>query len=77
MPTYRCMYTIKKHKNRKCKKNIYKGNYCKIHRDIVSKNNQLIEEEIGICCFCKGQCNPCSQACGKCARMMTAYVWKN
>jgi hypothetical protein len=32
---------------------------------------KLIEEinfELGICCFCKGDCNPCSQACGHCMR---------
>lgn len=24
--------------------------------------------EEGVCCFCKGPCNPCSQACGICIR---------
>lgn len=25
-------------------------------------------EAVGTCCFCKGQCNPASQACGPCMR---------
>ena len=25
----------------------------------------------GVCCFCKGECNPASQSCGRCARNMT------
>lgn len=28
------------------------------------------EEEVGECCFCKGPCNPLSQACGRCARKL-------
>lgn len=28
----------------------------------------------GICCFCHGECNPSSQACGRCARAGTAYA---
>lgn len=26
--------------------------------------------EVGICCFCGGDCNPASQCCGRCARSM-------
>jgi hypothetical protein len=29
------------------------------------------EEIVGSCCFCDGECNPMSQACGRCARRMT------
>lgn len=39
-----------------------------------------IEEEVrGACCFCGYECNPCSQACGACARSATGYTlgWKN
>lgn len=28
---------------------------------------------IGTCCFCGGECNPCSQACGMCARSLSSY----
>lgn len=27
-----------------------------------------MENSVGKCCFCKGECNPASQACGKCMR---------
>ena len=39
-----------------------------------------IEEEVrGTCCFCGYECNPCSQACGSCARSATAYAlgWRS
>ena len=29
------------------------------------------DPEYGVCCFCNGECNPCSQSCGICARVMT------
>lgn len=29
--------------------------------------------EIGKCCFCNNDCNPCSQTCGRCARNLTFY----
>lgn len=47
---------------------------------VISKILNMLQEEddkakndfsVGTCCFCKGECNPCSQACGRCARKMT------
>lgn len=29
--------------------------------------------DIGICCFCNGECNPCSQSCGRCMRALTGF----
>ena len=28
-------------------------------------------EKPGVCCFCGGDCHPCSQACGTCKRMLS------
>lgn len=30
--------------------------------------------EVGICCYCGGYCNPCSQSCGYCSRKLTGYA---
>ena len=30
--------------------------------------------DIGICYNCQGECNPSSQVCGRCARMMTMQL---
>jgi len=30
-------------------------------------------KERGICCFCSEECNPMSQSCGRCARLLTGY----
>ena len=29
---------------------------------------QCVESDVGVCCICGGECNPASQACGRCAR---------
>lgn len=29
--------------------------------------------DIGICCFCGDECNPCSQSCGRCSRTLTGF----
>jgi hypothetical protein len=36
-------------------------------------------EEVGKCCFCGFGCNPCSQSCGGCARIITGHAlgWNN
>jgi len=31
------------------------------------------EYDIGICCYCNGECNPHSQACGECSRNVTMF----
>ena len=38
--------------------------------DVVLENAGVKDTntEYGVCCFCLGECNPCSQACGRCAR---------
>ena len=35
--------------------------------------------KIGICCFCENDCNPNSQSCGKCSRLLTGHAlgWNN
>lgn len=38
---------------------------------------KLEEDEIGVCCFCKGGCNINSQCCGRCARSWTAYEYES
>jgi len=37
-----------------------------------------MNQEIGECCFCKGECNPLSQSCGQCMRETNMYRlgWK-
>ena len=32
------------------------------------------EIDIGTCCFCGNECNPCSQSCGSCARSLSGYT---
>ncbi len=45
----------------------------------TDKSSDIEEEVHGTCCFCGYECNPCSQACGSCARSATAYTlgWKD
>ena len=33
----------------------------------------IYEMDIGTCCFCGDECNPCSQSCGRCARSLTGF----
>ena len=35
--------------------------------------------DVGKCCFCDQECNPSSQSCGRCARLVTgnALGWNN
>lgn len=72
--------TIKAHCNhlvcsnkkwRRCRNTIYLDNKCR-------KHFHPSLQEVGKCCFCQGDCNPCSQACGRCARDMTMQMlgWK-
>ena len=35
--------------------------------------SEITEKSWGICCFCQGDCNSCSQACGKCIRNPPIY----
>jgi hypothetical protein len=34
-----------------------------------------VQEAVGTCCFCAGDCNPMSQSCGRCARNMTTWLF--
>ena len=59
-------------KQRQCKnKSLMNSSFCYIHK---SNEIELIQdgEYQGMyrsyCCFCKIECNPCSQSCGSCAR---------
>lgn len=36
--------------------------------DNINTNNEIEGWEIGVCYFCQEDCNPCSQACGRCVR---------
>jgi len=69
-------------RKRICKLNANNNDiHCYIHK--ISKNNSnnnndnndivndIIEE--GKCCFCKNDCNPLSQSCGRCARSLSWY----
>jgi len=29
---------------------------------------EILEQTEGICCYCQGPCNPCTQSCGRCIR---------
>lgn len=35
-------------------------------KDNDDKENILLD--VGVCCFCSGECNPLSQSCGSCSR---------
>ncbi len=71
----RCNYKINvnhkknvNHKMRKCKRFASINGKCTQH---YKKNIFDIEkQDFGICCFCSDYCNPCSQSCGKCSRML-------
>jgi hypothetical protein len=56
-------------KGRRCRRRILKGkSYCCVH------NKALFDTlNIGICCFCGNECNPCSQSCGRCARQLSFF----
>jgi hypothetical protein len=32
---------------------------------------------VGKCCFCGGECNPCSQCCGRCIRIPIKNILKD
>jgi len=36
-------------------------------------NSLLCNEQLGKCCYCHGECNYLSQACGRCARDLTLH----
>jgi len=77
----RCMFYIKDRetkKIRKCKNNSVHDLLCVKHSKNITniKNIRNIDQEksiydelgYGSCCFCHGECNPLSQACGRCLR---------
>lgn len=43
--------------------------YCKSHEQDIT----VIDEDYfhSYCCFCGDECNPCSQACGRCIRKIS------
>jgi len=68
----RCNQLIHSNKKwRKCRNTVRCEGKCYKHfQPSVIENGQ--------CCFCQGECNPCSQACGRCARDLTMQIlgWK-
>lgn len=36
--------------------------------------SQSYDMDIGICCFCGDECNPCSQSCGSCSRIISGFT---
>lgn len=58
-------------KRRRCRNTVCSNGKC-------YKHYQPSFPEYGKCCFCQGECNPCSQSCGRCARNMTMEMlgWK-
>lgn len=38
---------------------------------------RLEDDEVGVCWFCKGDCNINSQCCGRCARSWAAYSYES
>ena len=70
-------------KMRRCKKMV-SNTFCYIHAHIHDdtddkhthddNNNKGMNEvvlDFGKCCYCDGACNPLSQACGICVRIMS------
>ena len=52
---------------RKCKNRITNNKtYCSIHKE----DDPFKNWRMGLCCFCLEECNPASQSCGRCARML-------
>ena len=48
------------------------GNLPICYHHLIQADRLLGDEpEFGVCCFCQGPCNPCSQACGRCVRRGT------
>ena len=68
-------------KKRRCRKKSINGeSTCSIHKILstprVIKDRYIdsySETVYGQCCFCKSLCNPASQSCGRCARIVSWY----
>lgn len=55
-------------RGRRCKKRVRNGkSYCFIH------NTDNLQSKYNNCCYCNEQCNPLSQSCGRCARIIGWY----
>jgi hypothetical protein len=44
----------------------------------IGEDNQIMSQssysmDIGTCCFCGDECNPCSQSCGSCTRSLSGF----
>jgi len=64
-------------RKRVCKRKTY-DIYCTQHHELMNNleedsSYETIFEDEGKCCFCQEECNPCSQACGRCARTLSWY----
>jgi hypothetical protein len=46
------------------------------YQDQLDHDDLILEEpEAGMCCCCRGPCNPCSQTCGACPRNGRLMAW--
>ena len=74
----RCIFYVRDKKSKKirrCKNQCVHNLLCtkhSINNSKISKTEESIYDELGygICCFCYGECNPLSQACGRCMRCL-------
>jgi len=84
MTKRKCKFIVKDKvtkKRRLCRKNSVNGlSYCSIHNQMESidshsqkDNYEDFMSEFGKCCFCGDDCNPLSQSCGRCARVVSWF----
>jgi hypothetical protein len=76
------------HRKRLCRLPLKNNDmYCLVHtiNPIITQTDKFNElnnnnSKVGVCCFCKNECNPQSQACGRCARLTSTlgtHLWPN
>lgn len=66
------IYNAKTYKFRKCRRNCKSGSlYCFQHTEHIDHED---DPDVGTCCFCGGECNPSSQACGRCPREIGGWL---
>lgn len=52
----------------RCNHYLKNGRRCKIRTYYYYCHRHDNGDIYGVCCFCKGPCNPCSQCCERCIR---------
>lgn len=76
MRAKKCIHIINvKNKKRRCKRNAIMFGKCMQHnKNTINKDsNKQITDDYAVCCFCGEHCNPCSQSCGICARIISLH----